>query len=128
MTLAEAVTNVLVSAGVVALVIFSAYRVVTWARRRAKRAYVVGALFSPFMVLGKVTDPDFRIVMEAQLHKKCEEAEPGDPPNPEDEAQVDAMAVEAVPRPTRTRRRAKWSTLLLTLAQKWGLKGQDKPA
>jgi hypothetical protein len=57
------------------------YRVVKWARARSKKAYVVGALFAPFMAMGKVDDPDFRIVNEAKQHKKREEDDAGDPPD-----------------------------------------------
>jgi hypothetical protein len=57
------------------------YRVVQWARARSKRAYVVGALFAPFMGMGNVSDPEFRIVNEAKQHKKREEDDAGDPPD-----------------------------------------------
>jgi hypothetical protein len=40
----------------------------------------VGALFAPFMGLGSIVDPDFRIVNEAKRQKQREEDEPGDPP------------------------------------------------
>lgn len=99
MTLTQVVIDVLLSVAVLAAVLLCAYRVVVWARRRAKRAYVVGALFAPFMALGKVTDPDFRIVNEAKQLKKREEDEPGDPPNPEDEDQVETVAAKTAPRP-----------------------------
>ena len=77
-------TDALLAAGVVAVflcvVILCLYRVVVWARRRSKRAYVIGAAFAPFIALGKVTDPDFRIVQEAKQLKKRDEADAGDPP------------------------------------------------
>ena len=65
--------------------VFCLYRVVVWARRRSKRAYVVGAVLAPFIALGKVTDPDFRIVQEAKQLKKREEDDSGDPPAAEEE-------------------------------------------
>jgi len=84
-TLADA----LLATGVVALffclVILGLYRVVVWARRRSKRAYVVGAVLAPLIALGKVTDPDFRVVQEAKQLKKREEDDSGDPPAPEDD-------------------------------------------
>ena len=84
-TLADA----LIAAGVVAIffciVILCLYRVVVWARRRSKRAYVVGAVLAPLIALGKVTDPDFRVVQEAKQLKKREEDDSGDPPAPEDD-------------------------------------------
>ena len=58
--------------------------VVHWARRRSRRAYVIGAVLAPFMT-GNVVDPDFRIVQEAKQLKKREEDDSGDPPAPEDE-------------------------------------------
>ena len=108
MTLSEALINVLLLAGIVAAFIVCGYRVVVWARRRAKGAYVVGAVLSPIIALGKVTDPDFRIVMEAKQHKKREEDEPGDPPNPEYELDLEAENVDDVPRPPRPRKRSAW--------------------
>jgi len=84
-TLADA----LLAAGVVAVffcvVILCLYRVVAWARRRSKRAYMIGAALAPFIALGKVTDPDFRIVQEAKQLKKRDEDDAGDPPAPEDD-------------------------------------------
>ena len=65
--------------------IYCLYRVVVWARRRSKRAYVVGAVLAPLIALGKVTDPDFRVVQEAKQLKKREEDDSGDPPAPEDD-------------------------------------------
>jgi hypothetical protein len=108
MTLAEAVVNVLLSAGIVAAVSWCGYRVVVWARRQEKGAYVVGAVLSPIIALGKVTDPDFRIVMEAKQHKKREEGEPGDPPNPLDDAGLEALTVDSVAPPPKARPRKPW--------------------
>ena len=56
-----------------------------WARRQSKRAYFIGAALAPFIALGNVVDPDFRIVQEAKQLKKREEDDPGDPPNPAEE-------------------------------------------
>ena len=85
----SALSDALLAAAAVAIffcvAIFCLYRVVVWARRRSKRAYVVGAALAPFIALGKVTDPDFRIVQEAKQLKKREEDDSGDPPAPEDE-------------------------------------------
>ena len=79
-------TDALLAAAAVAIFFFVAilclYRVVVWARRRSKRAYVVGAALAPLIALGKVTDPDFRIVQEAKQLKKREEDDSGDPPAP----------------------------------------------
>ena len=82
-------TDALLAAGVVAIffcvVILCLYRVVVWARRRSKGAYVIAAALAPPIALGKVTDPDFRVVQEAKQLKKREEDDSGDPPAPEDE-------------------------------------------
>jgi hypothetical protein len=107
MTLSQAVFDAVVSVGIVAVFIFCGYRVVVWARRRAKGAYVVAALLSPIMALGKVTDPDFRIVMEAKQHKKREEDEPGDPPSL-DGLGLEPDNVEDVPRRPKPRKRTAW--------------------
>ena len=80
--------DALLAAGTAALlfvgVFYAAHRVVIWARRRSKRAYVIGAALAPFIAMGNVVDPDFRIVQEAKQLKMREEDEPGDPPNPAD--------------------------------------------
>ena len=85
----SALSDALLAAAAVAIffcvAIFCLYRVVVWARRRSKRAYVVGAALAPFIALGKVTDPDFRIVQEAKQLKKREEDDSGDPPTGGDE-------------------------------------------
>jgi len=81
--------DALLAAGAVAIFLCGAilclYRVVVWARRRSKRAYVIAAALAPLIALGKLTDPDFRIVQEAKQLKKREEDDGGDPPAPEDE-------------------------------------------
>ena len=66
-------------------VLVGGYRVVTWARRQSKGAYVIGAALAPFIGMGNVVDPDFRIVQEAKQLKKREEDDPGDPSNPAEE-------------------------------------------
>lgn len=80
-------SDALLAAGVVAIsfcvAVLGLYRVVVWARRRSKRAYVVGAALAPLIALGKVTDPDFRVVQEAKQLKKRDEGDAGDPPAPE---------------------------------------------
>jgi hypothetical protein len=68
------------------------YRIVVWARRRAKRAYIIGAALAPFMALGNVADPDFRILQEAKRLKNREDDDPGDPPDPDDDELVLAAA------------------------------------
>jgi hypothetical protein len=79
--------DALLIAGSIALffggVFYVAYRVVTWARRGSKKAYVIGAALAPLMF--NVVDPDFRIVNEAKQLKKREEDNPGDPPDGEGE-------------------------------------------
>jgi hypothetical protein len=97
MPLDRVVVDVVLAATVVAVILFCLSRVVGWARRRQKRAYVVGAALTPFMAAGHVVDPDFRIVHEAKQHKKREEDEPGDPPS-EDSG---ALIVAASPEPSR---------------------------
>jgi len=83
-------TDALLAAAAVAIFFgvaaFCLYRVVVWARRRSKRAYFIGAALAPFIALGRVVDPDFRIVQEAKQTKKREEDDGGDPPAPEDES------------------------------------------
>jgi hypothetical protein len=87
-------TDALLAAGTVALsfcaAIWCLYRVVVWARRRKKRAYVIGAALAPIIALGMAVDPDMRIVQEAKRLKKREEDNPGDPPASEDEQIVNA--------------------------------------
>jgi hypothetical protein len=97
MTIAEVIIDVAVAGIVVAAILYCLYVVVGWARRRQKRAYAIGAALAPFMSMGLVVDPDFRIVHEAKQHKKREEDEPGDPPNDEDVA----VAVEPPPESPR---------------------------
>ena len=82
-------------------VLYAAYRVVIWARRQKKRAYVIGAALAPFISIGNVVDPDFRIVQEAKQLKKREEDDAGDPPDPED----DDVALQEVQRTDELRQR-----------------------
>jgi hypothetical protein len=79
-TLADALLAAAAVAIFFCVAILGLYRVVVCARRRSKRAYVIGAAFAPFIALGKVTDPDFRIVQEAKQLKKRDEDDAGDPP------------------------------------------------
>ena len=82
-------TDAVLAAGTVAVffcaAIWCLYRVVTWARRRSKGAFIIGAVLAPLIALGMVVDPDMRIVQEAKRLKKREEDNPGDPPASEDE-------------------------------------------
>ena len=81
---------------------FVLYRAIVWARRRAKRAYVIAAALAPFMGLGNVADPDFRIVQEAKRLKNREDDDAGDPPNPDDEGPALAAATAAGARKRQT--------------------------
>ena len=85
-------TDALLAAATVAIsfcvAIWCLYRVVVWARRRSKRAYIIGAALAPLIALGSLVDPDMRIVQEAKRLKKREEDNPGDPPASEDESIV----------------------------------------
>lgn len=83
---------------------FVLYRAIVWARRRAKRAYVIAAALAPFMGLGNVADPDFRIVQEAKRLKNREDDNPGDPPNPNDEDLVLTAATAAAASKTHSLR------------------------
>jgi hypothetical protein len=94
--------DALLAAGTVALlflgIVWSARRILGWARMGSERAYVIGAALAPFFALGHVVDPDFRIVNEAKQQKKRDEGNPGDPPNGEDgEIGASAEARVAVP-------------------------------
>ena len=108
-------TDALLAAG--ALIIFFSglfyglYRVVVWARQRRKRAYVVGAVLSPYLGLGNVADPDFRIVQEAKRLKNREDDGPGDPPESEDERLTvqASRSAEPVVVPTAAKQRRGWS-------------------
>jgi hypothetical protein len=84
-----ALTDALLAAAAVMLflwaVFYGLYRVVVWARRRRKRAYAIGAALAPFFALGNVSDPDFRILLEAKRLKNREDDDPGDPPDSEDD-------------------------------------------
>ena len=79
--LASITRDVAEAIGALVLVAYALYRLVKWARRRAKGAYVLGAALAPFFGFGNVSDPDFRIVNEAKQLKKREEDDAGDPPN-----------------------------------------------
>ena len=82
--------DALLATGTVALfffgVCYAGYRLVVRARRQSKSAYIVAAALAPFVAMGQVVDPDFRIVQEAKQLKKREEDNPGDPPNGEGES------------------------------------------
>jgi len=89
-------TDALLAAGAIVIffyvVVRCLHRVVVWARRRSKRAYVIGAALAPFMALGNVSDPDFRILHEAKRLKNREDDDSGDPPGSEDERIVRTAA------------------------------------
>ncbi len=91
-------TNILVTAGGFSILSYCLYRALLWVRRRNKRARVIETLLTPFIVLGEVMDPTVRIVREAKQHKKQEEDNPGDPPNPEDEGFLEHAAATAARR------------------------------
>ena len=73
--------NVLLGTAALAVIAIVLCRLVVWARTRATGAYVFGALFSPFMGVGDVVDPDFKIVNETKRMKQEEEDDSGDPPS-----------------------------------------------
>jgi hypothetical protein len=75
--------NVLLATGALAFIGLILWKLVVWARARATGAYVLGALFSPFMGFGDVVDPDFKIVNETKRVKQKEEDDSGDPPVPD---------------------------------------------
>ncbi len=89
MDASSTLTDALLAAGTVVIVFYVVvrclHRVVVWARRRSKRAYVIGAALAPFIALGNVSDPDFRILQEAKRLKNREDDDSGDPPNTEEE-------------------------------------------
>jgi hypothetical protein len=104
MRLAEVIIDVVLAVGALAAILYCLYCVVGWARRRRKRAYAIGAALAPFMALGNVVDPDFRIVHEAKQHKRREEDEPGDPPGDEEDlAHLDPPPVTTRPKIERMR-------------------------
>ena len=92
MTLTQAALTATAALGVAVAIIYGLYRVVIWARRQQKRAYVIGAALAPLIALGNVSDPSYRIVHEAKQHKKREEDEPGDPPNEEEQTDAPPLA------------------------------------
>ena len=83
MELASVVTSVVIAAAAIFFVAHLLYRLVLWARTRAKGAYVLGIALVPFGAAGNVSDPDFRIVNEAKQGSQHEEGDTGDPPNDE---------------------------------------------
>jgi hypothetical protein len=84
---------------------FVLYRAIVWARQRAKRAYVIAAALAPFMGLGNVADPDFRIVQEAKRLKSREDDDPGDPPNPDEDVVLTAATAASAAKTPRARNR-----------------------
>ena len=87
MSLPSIAIDVFVAVTLVALFVYVLYRIAVWAWKRARGAYVLGAVLAPLGAIGNVSDPDFKIVNEAKQQKKREEDNPGDPPS--DEAKVE---------------------------------------
>jgi hypothetical protein len=62
MNTSSPLTDALLAAATIAVFFCAAgwclYRIVHWARRRQKRAYVVGAMLTPFIALGNVRGPE----------------------------------------------------------------------
>ncbi len=85
MSLGSIAINVVAAVTVVAIFLYALYRIAAWAWKRARGAYVLGAVLVPLGAAGNVSDPDFQIVHETKQNKKREEDNPGDPPNDEDE-------------------------------------------
>ena len=83
MNLESVVTGVFIGTAAVFLVSYLLYSVVLWARKRAKGAYILGAVLAPFIASGNVSDPDFRIVNEAKQGGKRKDGDTGDPPTDE---------------------------------------------
>ena len=77
------VRDVVTAIGGLILLVYFLYKLAIWARKKAKGAYILGAVLAPLMGFGNVSDPDFRIVNEAKQNKKREEDDGGDPPNDE---------------------------------------------
>ncbi len=86
MSLGSVAIDVFVTVTLIALFLYALYRIAVWAWKRARGAYVLGAVLVPLGAVGNVGDPDFQIVNEAKQHKKREEDNPGDPPNDEEES------------------------------------------
>lgn len=76
MDLQSPLTNALIAMAVLGVVAYLVSRLMRWARRRTRSAYVLGA------VLTEVTQN--AAVHEAKQGKKSEEGEDGDPPNEEE--------------------------------------------
>ena len=83
MDLESVVTSIIIGTAAVFLVSYLLYCLVLWARKRAKGAYVLGAILAPFIAAGNVSDPDFRIVNEAKQGGKRKDGDTGDPPTDE---------------------------------------------
>lgn len=83
MNLPSIAISVVIATAAAFLVSYLLYRLVLWARTRAKGAYVLGAVLAPFIAAGNVSDPDFRIVNEAKQGRKRKEGDTGDPPTEE---------------------------------------------
>jgi hypothetical protein len=80
MDLLSITVNVVTAVGGFALFAFILWRIARWARRRPTGAFVLGALIIPIGGMGNVSDPDFRMVNEAQRPKRQEEDDSGDSP------------------------------------------------
>lgn len=115
MDMSSTLTDALLAAAAVAIFFCVAawclHRVVVWARRRSKRAYIIGAALAPLIALGAVVDPDMRIVQEAKRLKKREEDDPGDPPTAEEERIVRAATEIAAKKKENVARKGEVATI-----------------
>lgn len=80
MDLLSITANVLIATGAFGLIVLILWRIARWARKRPTGAYVLGALIIPIGGMGNVSDPDYKMVSEAQRLKRQEEDDSGDPP------------------------------------------------
>jgi hypothetical protein len=80
MSLLSTIVNVVAATAAFALIAFVLWRIARWARRRPGGAYVLGALIIPIGGMGNVSDPEYKMVNEAQQPKRQEEDDSGDPP------------------------------------------------
>ena len=81
MNLLSIFVNVVIALAVFALIAFLLWRIARWARPRPSGAYVLGALIIPIGGMGNVSDPEYKMINEAQQLKRQEEDDSGDPPS-----------------------------------------------
>ena len=60
------VRDVVTAIGGLILLVYFLYKLAIWARKKAKGAYILGAVLAPLMGFGNVSDPDFRERGEAE--------------------------------------------------------------